>query len=89
MEKFRMAIAVTAAVMMVVIPVIAFLLIAAPAQLRYNKLFGAHVVMAYDQANFEGMEANFAPMAYWLWWWIIPIEVVLLVLALVCGLSEW
>ena len=29
-----------------------------PVQYQYNKLFGSHVIMAYDQASFEGMLAQ-------------------------------
>jgi Flp pilus assembly protein TadB len=26
---------------------------------------------------------SFAPMAYWVWWWVIPLEIVLVIIAIV------
>jgi hypothetical protein len=43
-------------ILLVAIPLIAVFAIYLPATAQYNRLFGAHVTMAMDQATFEGIE---------------------------------
>jgi len=38
-----------------IVPIVSFFMVLAPADAQYNRKFGSHVVMAYDQATFEGM----------------------------------
>lgn len=42
----------------IILPVFALFGIYLPSIAQYNKLFGSHVTMAYDQATFEGMQAQ-------------------------------
>jgi hypothetical protein len=32
---------------------------------------------------------NFAPTAYWLWWWLIPLETVLVIIAIIVTFIAW
>jgi hypothetical protein len=176
--------------LLIAIPVIAIICIQLPASAQYNRKFASKVVMAYDQATFEGMKEqvlrlwremnetftgfdytntfcspwyweqtydnslaaqqdyfkqltrrldsystlyqkmltnmtnpvyledwyyksiqnfrdemkreggldwaingswylNFAPAAYWLWWWLIPLEIILVITALIVTAIAW
>jgi len=43
-------------ILIIITPIVAVFAVYLPAQARYNRLFGAHVTMAMDQATFEGIE---------------------------------
>jgi hypothetical protein len=43
-------------ILLIMIPIIAVFAVYLPAAAQYNRLFGAHVTMAMDQATFEGIE---------------------------------
>jgi hypothetical protein len=32
---------------------------------------------------------NFAPAAYWLWWWFIPTEIILVITAFIVTAIAW
>ena len=54
MEKL-VGVSILLLVLLVAIPIMGLIFIELPAQAKYNKRFGAHVTMAYDQASFEGV----------------------------------
>jgi len=43
-------------ILLIAVPIVAVFAVWLPATAQYNKLFGAHVMMAMDQATFEGIE---------------------------------
>jgi len=54
----KLTVCILLVALVIIIPVVALFGIYLPAVATYNKLFGSHVTMAYDQATFEGMKTQ-------------------------------